>query len=81
MVVPYSQFLILKVTEMAETVQQESSSDVESHPETYGMTKEDLAAASAADSKAWKAVTGLLLLIVIGGVLLGALGVMIASRL
>ncbi|MEQ8790282.1 MAG: hypothetical protein RIC55_28560 [Pirellulaceae bacterium] len=67
---------------MAEsTPPHDGESDVTAHPESYGMTKEELAALSAEDSKAWKAVTGLLLLIVIGGVMLGALGVMIASSL
>jgi hypothetical protein len=45
------------------------------------VSSEDRHGLAAEDSQAWRGVTGLLLTIVIGGVLLGFLGVLIATLL
>jgi hypothetical protein len=51
----------------------------ESHSFWSQVSAEDRQGLAADDSQAWRGVTGLLLTIVIGGVLLGILGVTIAA--
>lgn len=66
---------------MAESsTQQHPSSEPHTESDKLGISSEDHARLAAEDSKAWRAVTGLLLMIVVGGVLLGALAVFLASR-
>ena len=57
----------------------EHSAQGESHSIWNNVSAEDKHALAADDSQAWRGVTGLLLTIVIGGVMLGILGVVIAT--
>jgi hypothetical protein len=66
-----------RVQNMAHSSPQHDPADADRDP--HGINAEDRGRLATEDSKAWRAVTGLLLLIVVGGVLLGALGVFLAS--